>query len=307
MNRSYIIILILFFIFSACVDKNEEVYIEYIKSYSETIKIIDNRNKTILNIFDFRMNDIYVGDYRQVKPWFEKLISVKQNSNKVTEKIDSILNVLNKNSINTLLLDIDEINNGTASKTAKLSKSELSILKTGFMGFHDSLKTIMGKDTIRFNRYAESINSKLNINNWNQISALSGNKLERIEIWAVLLNLKMNIKSAENEMMSYLFSMISTGCYFIYKAGVVVEPRAKIIPHGQDYTANIFLGMADSTIDLNAFIGAKWFEANEGSFIYKEKVGINNIFVQRDGYFSIKLSHDKLTKVPFQIEYELQR
>lgn len=305
MTKNFIIIIM--FVFAACSSgSKEQMFFEYIKSYNKTIKIINKQNEVIYKEFNNGMNDFLSGSPLKISPWYKKAMSIKQKADHIIQKIDSLENTLGKNLTEQILSDsprIDKIGNRMGGG---FKKSDIILLKSEFLKFKKLLLTTMGKDTLIFKPVTVSITGHLFNEIWNHIPCLSEQKSTVIETVAVLSKLKLDIILAEADILSYLFSQIDVGNFRFYKTEAIVDPNALIIPQGYNYSANIFLGLSDSTVNPNTFVEGKQIEVHSGIGIYKEKVSSKDTLVQRSGYFLLFDPRTaKATKYPFQLGYEV--
>ncbi len=301
------LVILFFLLFIACnSDKDVLLLAEYIGSYNKTIKVINKRNKLIYDDFDFQMTDVFYGRPLAVEPWDKKATSIKLKSNSLYLLIDSIESIFTKKVSIESLFNLNEIKNKTLNRKIKLSKSDIALLKLRFAQFREFTKLMIGKDSSRYEQLVMSINGHLNSNEWNQIPSLSGNKSKLIEILAVLTKLKMSVRFAEFDILVYLYSNVDVSCFRFYKIEPIIEPNAQIIPQGFSYTANIFLGIVDTTANQTVFIEDEEFQASSGKLVYKEKARLNDTLVHRNGYFLLtNPATRKPVKTTFKFEYEV--
>ena len=305
MIRNFIIALL--FVITACSSgSKEQMFFEYIKSYNKTIKIINKQNEVIFKEFNNGMNDFFSGTPLKISPWYKKAMSIKQKADHIIQKIDSLENTLGKNLTERILSDSPRIDKIGNRMKVGLKKSDIIHLKSEFLIFQKLLIATMGKDTFIFKPVANSITEHLYSVTWNYIPCLSGQKSTVLEILAVLSKLKMNIKLAESDVLGYLFSQIDVNSFRFYKTEAIVESNALIIPQGRIYSANIFIGVTDSTVNPEIFVEGEELEIRSGIGIYIEKVSSKDKFIRRKGYFLLTNPATGLpVKTNFQLEYEV--
>jgi len=300
-----LVIIIFLFLTTCNSDRDELLLAEYIESFNKTISIINRRNKLIYDDFNFGMTDLFYGHPQAIATWDKKATQLKQKSDSLYGFIDSIENLLSKKIIISPI-NITKKNIEILNEEKKLSKSNISLLELKFIQFQHSLIEVIGKDSALYRPVIKSVNKNLDIKSWQKVSCLKSNKSKLIEVLAVLAKLKMNVKLAESEMLSYLYWKINIGCFRFHKIAAIVEPNALLIQQGQAYTANIFIGQMDTTITPLIFVEDKPVKVRSGVGIYKEKVILKDTLIQRNGYFLLTNPVTrKPLKAPFYLEYEV--
>ncbi|MDF1548418.1 MAG: hypothetical protein P1P88_11395 [Bacteroidales bacterium] len=286
-------IFIFLLLFLSCSKVKKSDFSEYIEQIQHSIEIIDIETERYMIDLEYLQKDI--SEYHQ--NYFAGKLQPKEKADTLLQIIDSILNEKGYDQNNPLQSNIEQ--------KGKIEYADILKLKKGFNEIENAFFIAIG-DTAGYSNFIEKIKKVVSTSNWSGVRALSGKVISKMELIAVLLKLKLDLKLIKHDVLSFLFSNIAASSFKFSNIEAFVIPNSVILPLGKSYSAEIILASYDTTILLKYVIDGKNFEYPNGKGFYKERVVEKSGEVLKHGEFIVNSPRTgKVLTFPFFIHYRV--
>ncbi len=266
--RKIFYIFLLLLLFSCSNSKNEQLYIEYIEQFELLTAFNDYIIQKNVNRLTYLMNDL-TRNPKKYKPWVDEINIVKTKSDSVFNEIEGIkIRILSDKNVTRFKLE--EIKNSRN----RISKIERNKLRKNIKILEKFLIAKI-EDLSHRKRMAEDIKKIFSdIDILFEQSILKGKKSNSLEIYALLTMIQYNIRTVETNMIYFFLKHIDVDGSRFIRIGAVVAPEVKTILRGEEYKAEIFLTIIDTTINPKIIIGEQTLNSNRGKVLYKKLISI---------------------------------
>lgn len=243
-----------------------------------TYSIMDFECQKIYLNFEHEIKNFFYGNPRGVEKWYKKAKKTKKLFTGIYIQIDSLI----------------------ISK----EESDVSTLESNIRTFNLLFITLLDINHKEGKPLFDSIRKTLNPDFWPKSLYTTTNKTER---QAILFKIKADFKATELLIIKHLHVNIGGSCCFCFhKTTPIVMPESEIVYQGDEYKANIVLGIIDSTKAFEYVVNDKKYIADEYEYRYKEKAGKKTGKVKRKGHFQFPRKYTLDTAfISFEINYEV--
>jgi len=217
-----------------------------------------NKNKDIYSKFEAAVKE----NPAKTKAWKEKADKVSVEATKLYTDIDTLKYLIVRtadgpNGRPDSIISKDDTNvPGQIMITEKVDgKMRATILKEKIAAYRDFLINLVG-DTPENAGLVNSLKKNLNTDD---IVGHEGDKvpwevanfehLPMAGVITLMSKMQADIRNAESDVLSYLFSQIDAGSFKFNKIEAIVNAPTSYVLKGQPYTAQVFIAASDSTVD----------------------------------------------------------
>jgi gliding motility-associated protein GldM len=230
------------------------------ESLHQSIESSQKRNLTLYQIFEAAKEN----NEKKVQEWLDKANIVKQKSNELYDYIENFkVEMLNLTGIADSLkqavrLPIDGIDNLDISHDYVISKKHGEELKTRIIEFREFIiKTVFEGDLQKSVIYNEVFSTK-------EVEQKDGLTLKWEEdlfsetpvsaAIALLTKYQNDVRSAESDMVQYLFGRTDSGDFRVNQVKAFVIPNSRNVFRGGKFHADIVLAAVDSTSKPKVYV-----------------------------------------------------
>jgi len=298
MIKKFSYILLMICVLQSC-RNDDKLCLEYLTRFKETINLIENQNNIIY--LDFK--DFMIDYPLKLEPWFNKMMLVRNKKDSLFSLLDSIVSE-RTNITSGEIRSYIEKKNIPDFKTA-LKNTDIELITNKIEDYKKTILSIFD-DKKKYAERIEFINKGLTTKDFNQTMTFRSKTVKIPELLANIYKLKSEILIAENEIFSFLNSQISTSDFKFNKREVFVVPNSQNITVGQQYKAEMFLCVFDTTANPTYEIDGITYRTESGVGLYKYQITEIPGICSKNGIFSIKSPYTgEIQKIPFKIEYEV--
>jgi len=282
----------------SCEDNSMQLYLGYIADYSETVNIC-NTHRQQFTLYMKREVDSIFGNPKKIKPWNEKALNIKNATDSLIYEIDQF----KKKFFNTKNFDENTLN-----KRKKIEKDELEKLRISLEKYRSLMISLFDnqKDKKNYKAIVDLVDTSLSTKRWKHVPVLNGETRYVVEILAVLTKMQADIKTSEYRGLRFIFANIESRHDIFLNIEPIIMPESQTIHVGNEYQAEIFIGMLDTTSIPIIQVNDKSLPVKHGKAIYSEKVTQTTGIVSRTGkIILIQPATGDSIFILFSFEYEV--
>jgi gliding motility-associated protein GldM len=298
-------------------------------SLVQTMNNVNKKNEQVYNSFEAA----YMLNPTKVKEWKDKSDQVKSRAKELTDQITNLKELLvmrcgglplknadpgyilsseepiivNTSGDTILIKREDDLN---APSEIMITQKKASELKESIIAYREFLASFLEEESpMRDNivKLLDTSDPKGNIKEGKERKTweiLHFESKPLIAVITLLSKMQIDIKNAETNIISQLYSQIDAGSFKFNKLGARILPKSTYVLEGDQFEAEIYLAAEDTTQAPEIFVGNTKLSMREGKGIYKATASKEGTF-KWEGKILFKNPSGDLVPYPFKGEYQV--
>jgi gliding motility-associated protein GldM len=265
-------------------------------SLIHTLDAVNNKNQQIYSSFE----QAYLENPAKVEEWKQKADQVQRSSKELQDYISKLKEdqviysgserVSEKNpydpelhylvTMNNDSLEIKKEDDLNGPSEFMIKQKRAAELREKITTYKNSLVALLGDDEPELTETilstletADPVAAKNPNKEKNSWESMHFENTPLAAILTVLSKIQIDVRNAEANVLTYLYSQIDAGSFKFNKLGARVIANSNIVFQGEPYVAEVFLAAEDTTQQPEIIINGRPAEVADGKAIYK--VGTN--------------------------------